>query len=151
MALLLPAAAKTKTAWIQPVPIPLQSFPTLEQIDTLSRSDIGEFSMRSQETRLRRKRGHMPCNLVNFILMNQESEFGWGWQQGEEKTRQKKKKSRKNPSVQEKVVRGCDQLAPPRIRRCPVMSGQFSFCVGMDTLARAEPSSEAARRRARGL
>jgi len=45
--------------------------------------------MRSQETRLRRKRSQMPCNLVNFISVNRESEVGWGRQQGEEKTRQK--------------------------------------------------------------
>ena len=34
----------------------------------LSRSDIREVSMRSQETRLRCKRSHMPCNLVKFIF-----------------------------------------------------------------------------------
>jgi len=53
----------------------------------LSPSDIGEVSMRSQETRLRRKCSQMPCNLVNFISVNWESEVGRGWQQGEEKTR----------------------------------------------------------------
>jgi len=57
----------------------------------VSRSDIGEFSMRPQERRLRRKWSHTPYNLVNFISVNWESEVGQGWQQGEEKTRQKKK------------------------------------------------------------
>jgi len=47
--------------------------------------------MRSQETRLRCKRSQMPCNIVNFISVNRESEVGRGRQQGEEKTRQKKK------------------------------------------------------------
>jgi len=46
--------------------------------------------MRSQEMRLRRKCSQMPCNLVNFISVNQESEVRRGRQQGEEKMRQKK-------------------------------------------------------------
>jgi len=44
----------------------------------------------------------MLCNLVNFISDNWELEVGQGWQQGEEKTRQKKKG--KNPSGQGKEV-----------------------------------------------
>jgi len=39
-----------------------------EIVDIVSRSNIGEVSMRSQETRLRRKCSHVPCNLVNFIF-----------------------------------------------------------------------------------
>jgi len=60
--------------------------------------------MRPQETRLRRKRSHMRCNLVNFISVNRELEVGRGWQQGGEKMRQKKKKSQKNPNRREKEV-----------------------------------------------
>jgi len=66
--------------------------------------------MRSQETRLRRKRSHMPCNLVNLISVNWESEFGRGRQQGEEKTRQNKKgvKSEKPQRVRKRSAGGWD-------------------------------------------
>jgi len=37
----------------------------------------------------------MSCNLVNFILVNQESEVGWGWQRGEDTRKKEKKKERK--------------------------------------------------------
>jgi len=56
----------------------------------MSRFDIREVSMRPQEKRLRRKESQMLCNLINFILVNRESEVGQGWQWGEE-TRKKKK------------------------------------------------------------
>jgi len=48
--------------------------------------------MRSQETRLRRKRSHMPCNLVNFVSVNRESEVGRGWQRGGGQDETEKKK-----------------------------------------------------------
>jgi len=64
--------------------------------------------MRSQETRLRRKWSHMPCNLVNFISVSRESEVGRGWQWGEEKTRQKKKgvKSEKSQRARKRSAGG---------------------------------------------
>jgi len=76
----------------------------------MSQCDIGEVSMRSQETRLRRKRSHMPCNLVNFIFgepgirgLAGTAEGGRG-----EKTRQEKRKSKvgKTPAGEEKKCGG---------------------------------------------
>ena len=44
---------------------------------------------------------------------------------------------------------GGHRLPPPRIQQCPAMSSWLSLCAGMEALARAEPSTKAARRRAR--
>ena len=57
--------------------------------------------MRSQETRLRRKRSHMPCNLVNFNSVNRESEVGRGRQQGKEKKKREKEKKEKKEKKKE--------------------------------------------------
>jgi len=111
--------------------------------------------MRSQETRLRRKRSHMPGNLVNFIF----SEPGIGGLArtaagagGEEKTRQKKKrvKLEKPHQARKRSAGGGDQLPPPWIQICTAMCGRISLCAGVETPARVEPSSDAARSRARG-
>jgi len=58
----------------------------------MSQSDIGEVSMPSQEMRLRRKRSHRPCNLVNFIFGKPGIGGLVGTAAGEEKTRQREKK-----------------------------------------------------------
>ena len=51
--------------------------------------------MQSQETRLRCKRSQMPCNLVNFISVNWESEVGRGQQRGEDVRKKGEKKKGK--------------------------------------------------------
>ena len=107
--------------------------------------------MRSQELRLRRKRSHMPCNLVNFIF-SEMGIGGWVGTAAGEKTRQKKKKrvkSEKPQRVRKTSAGGWDQLPPPRIRPRPAMSSRLSLCAGVEAPARAEPSNDAARRRAR--
>jgi len=92
----------------------------------------------------------MPCNLVNFISVNRELEVGRGRQQGEDTRKKERSKVEKTPAGKEKKCRGGgDWLPPPRTRRCPAMPGRLSLCAGVEAPARAEPSSEAARRRAR--
>jgi len=56
--------------------------------------------MRSQGTRLRHKQSQMPCNLVNFISVNWESEVEWRRQQGDDTRKKERKKGvkSKNPS-----------------------------------------------------
>jgi len=96
--------------------------------------------MRSQETRLRRKWSQIPCNLVNFVLVNQKSEVRWGQQQGEEKTRQKKKgvKSEK-PQRRGKEVRG-DGISYHQhgFNDVQQMSDRLSLCAGAAVPARAQ-------------
>ena len=62
--------------------------------------------MLSQEMRLRCKRSHMPCNLANFISVNQESEVGRGWQQGEDTRKKERNKVGKAPAGKERKARG---------------------------------------------
>jgi len=63
--------------------------------------------MQSQEMRLRHKWSHMPCNLVNFISVNWESEVGWGLQRGGKETKKKKEvKSEKPQRVRKRSVGG---------------------------------------------
>jgi len=109
----------------------------------LSRSDIREVSIRSQETRLRHKRSHVPCNLVNFISVNRESEVGPGRQLREEKTRQKIKgvKSEKPQRARKRIAGGWDQLPPSRIQQCPAMSGRLSLCAGVELQQGRSPAA----------
>jgi len=110
--------------------------------------------MRSQETRLRCKRSHMPCNLVNFIF----GELGIGGLAGTaargegEKTRQEKKKGkvRKTPAGEEKKcgARGSVTTTTDLTMSSDVRLAQ-SLC-RRGGPARVEPSSEAVRRRGRG-
>jgi len=58
--------------------------------------------MRSQGKRLRCKQSQMPCNLVNFISLNGESEVGWGQQRGMTQERKKKKKKGKERARERK-------------------------------------------------
>jgi len=90
--------------------------------------------MRFQEMRLRHKRSHMPCNLVNFILVNRELKVGRGRQQGEEKTRQKKKgvNSEKTQKKTGKEVWG-DGISYHYngfhdVQRCPIGSVSVQAC-----------------------
>ena len=68
---------------------------------------------------------------------------------GEDETEKKGIKSEKPQWARKRSAGGWDQLPPPWIRRCPAMSGRLSLCAGVEAPARAEPSSEAPRRRAR--
>ena len=64
--------------------------------------------MRSQETRLRCKRSHMPCHLVNFIFGDPgiaglaRTAVGWGGCGAEDKTGKKKGEVGKTPAGEEK-------------------------------------------------
>ena len=113
-------------------------------------------------TRLRCKQSHMPCNLVNFISVNWESEVRQKQQWGEdmrkkEKKRKERARERKkgvklsNPSGQGKECGTGDQLSPPWIRRCPAMSGRLSLCAGVKVPKRMGSGIKVARRRERGL
>jgi len=68
---------------------------------------------------------------------------------GDEKKKKQAVKSEKPQRARKRSVGGWNHLPPPRIRRCPAMSGQLSLCAGVEAPVRAEPSSKAARRRAR--
>jgi len=70
--------------------------------------------MRSHRTRLRHKRSHMLCNLINFISVNQELEVWWGQLQGEDIKKKERSKVKKHQRVR-KEVRGGNWLPPPRI------------------------------------
>ena len=68
---------------------------------------------------------------------------------GEDETLKKGVKSEKSQQAMKRSVGGWNQLPPPRIRRCPAMSGRLSLYAGVEAPERVEPSSEAARRKAR--
>jgi len=55
--------------------------------------------------RLRCKRSQMPCNIVNFISVNRESEVGRGRQQGEDVRKKERSKVEKTPAGEEKKCR----------------------------------------------
>jgi len=57
-------------------------------------------------TRFRHKRSQMPCNLVNFILVNRESEVGRGWQRGEDTRKKERSKVEKTPAGEERSAGG---------------------------------------------
>jgi len=94
----------------------------------------------------------MPCNIVNFILVNRESEVRRGRQQGEETRKKERSKVKKAPGGKKKKCGGSGGhwLPAPRIRQSPAMSGWMSLCAGMEVLARVELSTKAARRKTRG-
>ena len=74
----------------------------------VSRCNIGEVSMQSPETRLRRKNSPMPCNLINFIFGEPGIGGLVGTAEGGGKRRQKIKKSKvgKTPAGEEKKCGG---------------------------------------------
>jgi len=62
--------------------------------------------MQSQGMRLRHKGSHMPCNLVNFIVVNQESEVRQGRQRGEDMRKKQRSKVEKSQQSRKGVQGG---------------------------------------------
>jgi len=132
-------------------PLWLNSVNVLPEVSVPIRYQGGFDAIQGDKTKTQTQSDAVQPCLFDFILVNRESEVRRGQQQGEEKTRQKKKgvKSEKPQRARKRSAGWWDQLPPPRIRRCPAMSGQLSLCAGVEAPARAEPSGEAARSRAR--